>query len=105
MIINEKITKFFQTNKTEPTTVTINKNLKQNVDIYKYLGVLIIRNLISDWQRISQRFNSTLYLIKNPKKSIPTKSTSQKIKDEMESLQKRFLRVIGIESDNDDSKK
>lgn len=88
---------------------------------YKYLGTHINTELDWDyqWECISKKFHSTLYLIKTLKnlsfkkeilvniyKSIVLNhiisnvatlcSTSKRVKDEMESLQRRFLKTIGI---------
>ena len=126
MIISEKKTKSLQTNKSGTTAITVNGKIIENVEKYKYLGVQINKDLNWDehWHTISQRFNSTLYLIKTLKNLfLPTEilitvykslvlsqiisnattlcSTTQGAKDEMESLQKRFLRVIGLQSEEE----
>jgi len=126
MIISEKKTKSLQTNKSGTTAITVNGEIIENVEKYKYLGVQINKDLNWDehWHTISQRFNPTLYLIKTLKNLfLPTEilitvykslvlsqiisnattlcSTTQAAKDEMESLQKRFLRAIGLQSEEE----
>ena len=69
MIISEKKTKSLQTNKSGTTAIIVNGKIIENIEKYKYLGVQINKDLNWDehWHTISQRFNSTLYLIKTLK--------------------------------------
>ena len=121
MKLNIKKTQAMHININEQTPITINNQEITTTTSYKYLGTQLNTKLDwdSQWEFISKKFNSTLYLIKTLKnlafkkeilvsiyKSLVLShiisnvitlcATTKRVKDEMEDMQKRFLKAIGL---------
>ena len=126
MKLNTAKTKQLLVNEANEVEISIDNEVIGTTPTYKYLGTQINQDLDWDeqWNFISKRFNSATYLIKTMKNlgfkteilvtvyrsyilshiisNSPTLcSTSQKTKDEMNRMQNRVLKIIGISGEED----
>jgi hypothetical protein len=130
MKLNIKKTQCFAINEPDTEkTIEIGNETASRTDRYKYLGTIITNKLswTEQWEQISKKFNSALYLIKTMKnlgfkKEILTTvykslilshinsnstvlcSTTKQVKEEIESVQNKALKIIGIKSDEEKKK-
>jgi hypothetical protein len=121
MKLNINKTQHMVINSNEYQEIKIDGQQISNTTSYKYLGTQVNDQLNWDaqWNYISPKFNSTLYLIKTLKNisfkkeilitvyrslvqsqvisnAITLCSTSKRVQEEMEATHKRFLKVIGV---------
>jgi hypothetical protein len=130
MKLNIKKTQCLAINEPESERIiSIGNETITRTDSYKYLGTIITSKLSwnEQWEHISKKFNSALYLIKTMKnlgfkkeilitvyKSLMLShiisnsavlcSASKQIKQEIESIQNKVLKIIGINSDEEKEK-